>query len=88
MNSETAQFGELVGTALESAANSKVPPMDVVLCLGGYIDLAVRCAGGSNIETAQIFRALSNKYAKALPPNLPTGKPVYKACSEYEGAAA
>ncbi len=88
MNSETAQFGESVGTALESAAHSRVPPMDVVLCLGGYIDLAVRCAGGSNIESAQIFRALSNKYAEVLPPNLPTGKPIYKACSEYESASA
>ena len=84
MNSETAQFGESIATALELAALSKVSPLDIALCLGGYIDITVRCAGGSSVETAQLLRALSKKYAKELPSDLPIGRPVYSPCSEVE----
>ena len=82
------RFTNDVGAALDLAAQSGVRPMDLIVCLGGYIDITVRCAGGSSIETAQLLRALSKKYAKEFPSDLPIGRPVYSPCSGLENTAA
>ena len=62
MNVEVVNFGESVGSALEQAALENIHPIDAILCLGGYIDVAIRCAGGSKKDSARIFHALSAKY--------------------------
>ena len=88
MNSEAVNFGNSVGSALEQAAQNNIHPMDAVLCLGGYIDIAIRCAGGTNQDSARIFHALSAKYANVLPPNITKTHPVYEPCSKIENTAA
>ncbi len=62
MKNEVANFGESVGSALEQAAIENIHPMDAILCLGGYIDVAIRCAGGSKKDSGKVFDALSVKY--------------------------
>ena len=83
MNQELArsQFIEAVGAALDLATREGVPPLDMIVCLGGYVDIVVRCAGGNNLESAQMFSALSEKYAceNTIPP---IGHPFYAPCYE------
>ena len=62
MKNEVANFGESVGSALEQAAIENIHPMDAILCLGGYIDVAIRCAGGTKNDSGKVFDALSSKY--------------------------
>ena len=79
------RFTDDVGAALDLAAQSGVRPMDLIVCLGGYIDIVVRCSDGNKQETAMVFAALSDNYdddAAILPP---VGHPIYSPCNSAIG---
>ena len=79
MNLELArhQFIEAVGTALDLATRDGVPPLDMIVCLGGYVDIVVRCSGGNKLETARMFSALSEKYEVESTSSPAIGHPIY-----------